>query len=414
MSELMNPGLHPDPDSLNAFLEGALPEHERLRCVAHLADCPQCREVVFLAQEPPPAPVAARPTPGWRRWFTPVPMLAAAAMVCLAVSGVWLYVRNPAEAPAVDRITRISPAPPPSGTPAIPDANAMKEARLPKPAQTSRGPEMAAAAPAPKTGAPTPGVTAATSAQGTIPSGPPASPAISAANLPAVPPEPEKSVNAATRAEPPATGPSAISGTVTDATSAVISGASIKVRQLGGTLTANARTDVSGQFKVELPAGRYELQIDAPGFRQTLRQVDLQPREVASVQSQLEVGSVAETVEVTAEAASLQTSSASMSRTSSRKKAVEVLPRPLPSKLIPAMSVTSGKIVLSVDSAGTVYVSANSGKTWKLVKPVWSGKVDSIALADPSPTTNAKFQLITDSDAVWMSRDGARWSPAPR
>ena len=37
MSEYLQPGLHPDPDSLNAFVEGVLPEHERLQCLAHLA-----------------------------------------------------------------------------------------------------------------------------------------------------------------------------------------------------------------------------------------------------------------------------------------------------------------------------------------------------------------------------------------
>ena len=52
MSEHPQPGLHPDPDTLNAFIEGVLPEHERLACLTHFADCAACREVVYLAQEP--------------------------------------------------------------------------------------------------------------------------------------------------------------------------------------------------------------------------------------------------------------------------------------------------------------------------------------------------------------------------
>ena len=60
MSEHLHPGLHPDADSLNAFIEGVLPEHERLACLAHLADCSRCREIVYLAQEPvAPAPIPA-------------------------------------------------------------------------------------------------------------------------------------------------------------------------------------------------------------------------------------------------------------------------------------------------------------------------------------------------------------------
>ena len=43
MSDQLHPGVHPEPDSLNAFIEGVLPEHERLACMAHLADCELCR-----------------------------------------------------------------------------------------------------------------------------------------------------------------------------------------------------------------------------------------------------------------------------------------------------------------------------------------------------------------------------------
>jgi hypothetical protein len=46
MSEYPQPGLHPDADTLSAFVEGVLPEHERLACLAHFADCAACREVV--------------------------------------------------------------------------------------------------------------------------------------------------------------------------------------------------------------------------------------------------------------------------------------------------------------------------------------------------------------------------------
>ena len=52
MSEYPQPGLHPDPDTLNAFIEGVLPEHERLACLTHFAGCAACREVVYLAQGP--------------------------------------------------------------------------------------------------------------------------------------------------------------------------------------------------------------------------------------------------------------------------------------------------------------------------------------------------------------------------
>ncbi|MGA9673676.1 MAG: zf-HC2 domain-containing protein [Terracidiphilus sp.] len=43
--------LHPDAESLNAFVEQALPERERGQILAHLATCGRCRQVIYLAQE---------------------------------------------------------------------------------------------------------------------------------------------------------------------------------------------------------------------------------------------------------------------------------------------------------------------------------------------------------------------------
>ncbi|MGA3045236.1 MAG: zf-HC2 domain-containing protein [Terracidiphilus sp.] len=43
-------GIHPGAESLNAFVEQALPEPEREQVLAHLAECGRCRQVVYLAQ----------------------------------------------------------------------------------------------------------------------------------------------------------------------------------------------------------------------------------------------------------------------------------------------------------------------------------------------------------------------------
>ena len=108
----MSEHLHPDIDSLNAFVEGVLQEHERLQCLAHIAECPRCRELVFLAQEPPTVRVAPSPALGWRRWFTPIPVLAAAAIVCIALGGTWLYLRSRMEAPPREVVaTRVKQPP---------------------------------------------------------------------------------------------------------------------------------------------------------------------------------------------------------------------------------------------------------------------------------------------------------------
>ena len=43
MSEYLQPGQHPDADQIGAFVEHALPAHERERMFNHLAVCPECR-----------------------------------------------------------------------------------------------------------------------------------------------------------------------------------------------------------------------------------------------------------------------------------------------------------------------------------------------------------------------------------
>jgi hypothetical protein len=96
----MNPtpqlDLHPDAESLNAFVEQALGAAEREQVLSHLAGCSRCRHVAFLAQaaaevETPATVAASRATVENRPWFanwrwTWVPAAALAAVAALAVT----------------------------------------------------------------------------------------------------------------------------------------------------------------------------------------------------------------------------------------------------------------------------------------------------------------------------------------
>jgi hypothetical protein len=73
---------HLDADQLNAFIEGVLPEHERQQSLAHLAECQECRKVVFLAQEATaPEPAKATDIAPVRPWFASF-WLVGAALAC--------------------------------------------------------------------------------------------------------------------------------------------------------------------------------------------------------------------------------------------------------------------------------------------------------------------------------------------
>src|SRR5580698_7352789 len=93
MNEYPQPGLHPDADTLSAFVEGVLPEHERLACLGHFAECDACREVVYLAHEPllPEAVPTTGKVAWWKQWLKPILALSSAALAGVLLLSIALY-----------------------------------------------------------------------------------------------------------------------------------------------------------------------------------------------------------------------------------------------------------------------------------------------------------------------------------
>jgi hypothetical protein len=94
--------VHPDADTLTAYVEKSLLAAERQTVVTHLSVCKPCREVVALSQPEIPelaTQTVLKPAPasGWRRLFTPAFGLAAsvAAMAVIAVLVLQLPQRSP-------------------------------------------------------------------------------------------------------------------------------------------------------------------------------------------------------------------------------------------------------------------------------------------------------------------------------
>jgi len=203
-----------------------------------------------------------------------------------------------------------------------------------------------------------------------------------------------------------------LSGRITDQSGAVIFGATVTLRDAAGK-TRQTMTGVDGSFHLtELPAGQYELTATATGFKTSKQSIELKSNEVAMLQKVLDVGAVAETVEVQAGAVSLQTESASLGRVIA-----------IPSGLPVASTVSLGKRLLSLDSAGNLFLSRNGGKKWKKIKPQWASKavrIESTTAASGEASANAKdeiggeneqtvLQLTTDAGTTWSSRDGLHW-----
>jgi hypothetical protein len=172
-------------------------------------------------------------------------------------------------------------------------------------------------------------------------------------------------------------------------------------------------TGADGSFHLtELPPGQYELTATATGFKTSKQSIELKSNEVAMLQKALDVGALTETVEVQAGAVSLQTESAMVGPVIA-----------VPSGLPVASTVSLGKRLLSLDSAGNLFLNRIGGKKWKKIKPQWAGKavrIESTTATGGEAAVNAKneiggtneqavFQLTTEAGTTWSSKDGVHW-----
>ena len=95
-----------------------------------------------------------------------------------------------------------------------------------------------------------------------------------------------------------------ILGTVTDASDALISGATVKARNSATGLERTTQTSADGSFSIsELPIGTYQVTITQPGFQTSVTSnVEVNVASQRRVDAQLKPGQVSEKVEVSGEA----------------------------------------------------------------------------------------------------------------
>ncbi len=104
-----------------------------------------------------------------------------------------------------------------------------------------------------------------------------------------------------------------ISGRVTDASGAVVAGATITVVDTDTNFTSDSKSNSEGLYRVpSLRPGPYRLTAASAGFKTYVREgLELRVGDNVEINVNLEVGGATETVKVTAEAAQLQTETSS-------------------------------------------------------------------------------------------------------
>ena len=117
-----------------------------------------------------------------------------------------------------------------------------------------------------------------------------------------------------------------ILGTVTDASGASISGAKVTATNVKTSVASTTVTTETGDYAFPiLDIGEYQVVVEQPGFKgETRKGIVLQVNEKFRVDFRLQVGSQAEPITVTAEAANLRTDEASIGGTVEQRRLVEL------------------------------------------------------------------------------------------
>src|SRR6516225_9099362 len=174
-----------------------------------------------------------------------------------------------------------------------------------------------------------------------------------------------------------------LSGTVRDQSGAVLPGVQVTATQTATGLTRTVVTDESGLYVVpDLPVGPYKLAASLPGFR-TFEQtgIVLQVGSNPLINIALQIGQVAETVEVQADAALVETRNTGVGQVIDN---VRVLELPLNARNVQQL------ITLSGNAVGGGAVGTNRGYPGDVIS-VGGGLVDGLSYVLDGGTHNDPY-----------------------
>jgi hypothetical protein len=202
-----------------------------------------------------------------------------------------------------------------------------------------------------------------------------------------------------------------ITGRVIDPSNSVVAGATVTATNQGTGLVHKTVTNTTGNFALQqLPVGKYEVTIEASGFRKLVRrELELNVAQTLSFEANLEVGQVEQAVEVTANAGLLQTATSDLGTTIQRNKLMD-LPlfvggnmRNLEQFIFLAPGVTG-------DTGNTQIVGSPSRAKEVLVDGVASTGIESGGVipgsARPSVETIGEFKMVRANFNAEYGRTG--------
>ena len=121
-------------------------------------------------------------------------------------------------------------------------------------------------------------------------------------------------------------GSATLNGVVTDPSNAVVAGAKVTVHSAATGLTRSMETTNAGLYRFGgLPAGNYDLTIEAPGFKTAAqKEILLTVGAVVTIDAKLEVGGITETVSVAEEVPLIETTRSNVATTVNTRSIIDL------------------------------------------------------------------------------------------
>jgi hypothetical protein len=199
-------------------------------------------------------------------------------------------------------------------------------------------------------------------------------------------------------------------GVVSDPSGAAVPNATVAATSTDTFQVYRVLADYSGSYSfASLPAGFYQVECTSPGFvRSLVQRVPVQPGISTQVDFRLNVGGASQTVEVTAEAATVQTESASVSSSvgSIGTKAVEKpLFTPRLRKYLPETLVWQPEVI--TDKHGRAHINfpmADNITAWKM-SVLASNEAGEVGIAEKELRSFQPFFLELDPPKILTEGD---------
>lgn len=202
-----------------------------------------------------------------------------------------------------------------------------------------------------------------------------------------------------------------INGTVTDQSGQVLSGAQIKATETAKGQLHTGVTDATGHYDfTNLPIGPYQVEVSAQGFKNYVRKgLELEVGNTIEINVVMQLGSVSESIEVTASAAMVETKENAISQVVEQRRIIEL---PLNGRNLtqlltltgggstaPAGDLTGSKNVQGSNGSGTFSVAGSqaNGVSYLLDGGDNNDSFSNVNLPIPFPDAVQEFSVQTSA-----------------